>query len=68
MKLLTEYLEHALTFERLAAGRRIPSSRRSWRGRQPPAHLMRNGFVVGGRQSGLYVLVEVTNLGFEVSQ
>jgi hypothetical protein len=29
---------------------------------------MRNGFVVGSRQSGLYMLVEVTNLGFEVSQ
>jgi hypothetical protein len=30
------------------------------------AHLMRNVFIVGSRQSG--PLVEVTNLGFEVSQ
>jgi hypothetical protein len=29
---------------------------------------MRDGFLVGSRQSGLYVLVDVTNLGFAVSQ
>jgi hypothetical protein len=32
------------------------------------AHFVRNGCIIGGRQSGLYVLIEVTNLGFEVSQ
>jgi len=32
------------------------------------AHLVRNGFIVGSRQSGLDMLVEVTNLGLEVSQ
>jgi hypothetical protein len=36
MKLLTEYLEHALTFERLAAGEKDPKLKAELEGRQPP--------------------------------